>query len=105
MNSIILASGLMQTLSNYLPLIVVIVALALLFVIFRLVGVRRSILWRLLINGFVGAVLLAIFDLIFYSVLKMDFFYIPITWLNSAIAGVLGVPGIVLLLILKVFIL
>ena len=105
MNSIILASGLMQTFMNYLPIIAVIVGLALLFVIFRLAGVRRSIFWKLLINGFVGAVLLAVFDLIFYSVLKMDFFYIPVTWFNSAIAGVLGVPGIVLLLILKVFIL
>lgn len=106
MSIVFLASGrLSQTFSNYLPLVAVIAALALLFVVFRVAGVSKKLPWRLLINGLIGAALMSIFDIIFYGVLGMDFFYIPITWLNSAIAGVLGVPGIILLLILKFFIL
>lgn len=101
MGNVILAAGLGGLFSKYLPLIAVIVALALLFLIFRIVGLKLRIIWKLLINSICGALMLVVFDFIFYSVLGMEFFYIDVTWLNSAIAGVLGIPGVILLLVLK----
>lgn len=102
MDSIILAAGgLSPTLSYYLPLIVVCIVLALVFLIFKLVGVSAKILWKILINSLVGAAMLCLFDIVFYMYLHMNFFYIPVTWFTSAVAGVLGVPGVIILLALK----
>ena len=101
MGNVILAAGLSGVFSNYLPLIAVIVVLALIFLVFRIVGMKLRIVWKILINSICGALMLVLFDFIFSSVLGMDFFYIKINWLNSAIAGVLGIPGVILLLILK----
>ena len=58
-------------------------------------------LWKLLINGIIGAGMLILFDIVFVTYLHMDFFFIPITWVNCAVAGVLGVPGVILLLLLQ----
>ncbi|MBR3381883.1 MAG: pro-sigmaK processing inhibitor BofA family protein [Clostridia bacterium] len=86
---------------DYVPLIAVCAVLAIIFVCFKLFGVSVRFLWRLLINGIIGAGMLILFDIVFVTYLRMPFFYIPITWLNSAVAGVLGVPGVILLLILQ----
>ncbi len=101
---IILSAGsetLNLQLSEYVPLITVCAVLAAVFICFKLFGVSVKILWKLLINGLIGAGMLCLFDIVFVTYLKMDFFRIPITWLNSVIAGVLGIPGVILLLILK----
>ena len=88
-------------LGSYVPLIVVCGALAVLFLIFKLVGVSSKILWRLLINGIIGAAMLSLFDIVFVTYLGMRFFYIPITWISSVVAGVFGIPGVILLLALQ----
>ena len=89
------------TFSNYLPLIVVCVALGLLFLILRLAGVTARLVWKLLINGLIGAGMLCVFDIIFSAILGLDFFYIPVTWFTSTVSGILGIPGVILLLALK----
>ncbi|MCR5808783.1 MAG: pro-sigmaK processing inhibitor BofA family protein [Clostridiales bacterium] len=75
--------------------------LALLFLVFKLFGVTAKILWKLLINGIIGAGMLCLFDIVFVTYLKMSFFYIPINWLTALVAGILGIPGVLLMLILK----
>ncbi len=97
------ASGTLNIqLGEYMPLITVCAVLAALFVLFKLLGVTAKILWKLLINGIIGMGMLCLFDIIFVTYLHMDFFYIPINWINSVIAGVLGIPGVLLLLLLRV---
>ena len=99
----LLASGALSIQwGEYTPLLAVIGVLAALFVVFKLLGVTAKILWKLLINGIIGMGMLCLFDIIFVSYLHMDFFYIPINWINALIAGVLGIPGVLLLLILRV---
>lgn len=99
----LLASGALSIQwGEYTPLLVVIGVLAVLFVLFKLLGVTAKVLWKLLINGIIGMGMLCLFDIIFVSYLHMDFFYIPINWINAIIAGVLGIPGVLLLLILRV---
>lgn len=101
---IILSAGnttLQIQIEEYIPLIVICAALAAIFICFKLFGVSVKILWKLLINGLIGAGMLCLFDIVFVTYLKMEFFRIPINWLNSIIAGVLGVPGVLLLLVLK----
>ncbi len=102
MSDIINASaGLSLDFGEYTPLIVVCAALAGLFVLFKLVGVTGKIIWKLLINAIIGAAMLCLFDIVFVKYLHMDFFYIPLNWLNVLIVGVLGIPGILVLLVLR----
>ena len=88
-------------LGQYVPLLIVCGALAVLFLVFKLIGVTSKILRKLLINGIIGAAMLCLFDIVFVTYLRMDFFYIPITWLSSLVAGVFGIPGVILLLALQ----
>ena len=101
---IILSAGnttLQIQIEEYIPLIVVCAALAVIFICFKLFGVTNKVLWRLLINGIIGAGMLILFDIVFVTYLKMQFFYIPINWLTASVAGVLGVPGVLVLLLLQ----
>ncbi len=86
---------------EYVPLMVICGVLAVLFLVFKLVGVTSKIMWRLLINSIIGAAMLCLFDIVFVTYLGMKFFYIPITWVSSLVAGVFGVPGVILLLALQ----
>ena len=79
------------------PLIVVCIILAVLLIVFKMFKVTVKILWKILINGIIGAV-------IFYKLLGIDFFHIPITWPSALVAGVLGIPGVILLLLLKLIV-
>ncbi len=89
---------------SYIPLIAICGVLLVLFLIFKLIKVSSKLLWRLLVNGLLGAALLLLFDTVFVRLLGLDFFYIPITWVTSLAAGVLGVPGVILLLILQLIV-
>ena len=75
--------------------------LLLMFILFKLFGVASKLLWKILINGIIGAAMLCLFDIVFVTYLKMSFFKIPITWVTSLVAGFLGIPGVLLLLILQ----
>lgn len=86
---------------SYVPLIVMLFILALVFLLFKLFHVSTKLLWRLLVNGLIGTFLLFLFNLILGVYLEMDFFKIPITWVSAVVAGTLGIPGVLLLLILK----
>lgn len=102
MNSVLLsAPSLNIQLGDYVPLMIVCGVLAVLFVVFKLTGVRSKVLWTLLINGMIGAGMLCLFNIVFYTYLNMRFFKIPITWFSSLMAGALGVPGVLLLLVLQ----
>ena len=102
MNPILLSSGTLNIqVREYVPLIIMCALLAVLFLVFRLTGVKSKLLWNLLINGMIGAGMLCLFDIVFYTYLHMDFFHIKINWLSSIVAGILGVPGVLLMLILK----
>lgn len=87
--------------SEYIPLIMICAVIAILFIAFKVFGVSLKWLWKLLINSIIGVGILCLFDIVFVSYLNMDFFHIPITWVNAIVAGVFGIPGVLLLLILK----
>ena len=71
------------------------VGLLLLPLLFRLFAWNVKALWKLLVNGFIGGVLLLLFNIV-----GANWGYtIPINALTSLIAGLAGVPGVVLLAI------
>ncbi len=68
-----------------------------LWLICKLLSFPLKVLWKLILNAVVGAVILFLFNLLggFFSV------SIPVNWLNALITGVFGVPGVILLLVLQ----
>ncbi len=77
---------------------VVIFVICLLFKIF---GWSVKILFKILLNAFLGCVLLFIFNFLFASLLNLQMFELPITGFTALLTGVLGVPGVALLLLFK----
>lgn len=70
---------------------------AVLFLAVKIFAWPIKILWKLIVNGAMGILLLAIFNIIgqYFGL------YIQITWATALIAGFLGVPGIIILILFK----
>lgn len=72
-----------------------VIGVALLYFIGKALGVSMSILKTLLVNGITGAVILILFNLVgglFGLNLDLNF-------LNAIVAGIFGIPGIIVLLL------
>jgi inhibitor of the pro-sigma K processing machinery len=71
----------------------------LLWLVCKILAVPLKILWKLLINAVVGAVLLLIFNFLggFIN------FAIPITPISALVAGILGIPGVIILALIEIF--
>ncbi|QQY79863.1 inhibitor of the pro-sigma K processing machinery [Keratinibaculum paraultunense] len=73
--------------------------LFLLYVIGMILVIPIKIIWKLIINGVIGGILLLLFNLIG----KGLGLFIAINPITALIAGFLGIPGVILLLILQKF--
>ena len=71
--------------------------LLILWLICKLLSFPLKVLWKLIINAILGAVILFLFNLV-GGFLNLS---IQINALNALITGVLGIPGVILLLILQ----
>ena len=73
------------------------IGLVILYIVGMLLVIPIKILIKLLINGLIGGIILFVFNLIggFFGLAIM------INPLNAIIVGILGVPGVILLLILQ----
>ena len=71
--------------------------LLVLWLICKLLAFPLKVLWKLVVNALLGSVILFLFNFVggFFSL------SIPINALNALITGVLGVPGVILLLVLQ----
>ncbi|NMB17769.1 MAG: pro-sigmaK processing inhibitor BofA [Firmicutes bacterium] len=71
--------------------------LVLLYILARLLLIPLRLAIRLLINGVIGGLLLWLVNLLgmFVGV------YLPINPITALVAGFLGIPGVILLLVLK----
>ena len=85
----------------YMPLILIFLILGIIFLLFRIFHVSTKLLWGLLFNGLIGVAMLFFFDFILDTFMGMSFFHIDVNWVSAVIAGTLGVPGVLLLLVLK----
>ncbi|MFY9214774.1 MAG: pro-sigmaK processing inhibitor BofA family protein [Tissierellaceae bacterium] len=74
-----------------------IIGLVILYIVGMILVIPIRILTKLLINGLIGGLVLFLFNL-FGGLVGLS---IVINPLNAIIVGILGVPGVVLLLILQ----
>lgn len=76
-----------------------VIGIVILFITVRIFSWPIKILIKLLINGVLGYVLLNVLNYFGQSINIV----IPITGVSSLIAGVLGIPGVILLIIYNKF--
>lgn len=76
---------------------VVVIAILLIILLIKLLKTPLKWLWKFLINALTGVIILFVTNLL-GSVLG---FSLDITWLNAIVAGLLGFPGVLLLLVIK----
>ncbi len=75
----------------------IIICVILMMIFFGLLGLSFKIAGKLLINSISGLVLLAVFNFV-GSIFGLS---LQITFLNAVVAGIFGIPGIIVLLLLK----
>jgi inhibitor of the pro-sigma K processing machinery len=79
-------------------LLAYLIGLVILYIVGMLLVIPIKLLIKLLINGLIGGVILFVFNLI-GGLFGLSIIVNPI---NAVIVGFLGVPGVILLLILKI---
>lgn len=80
-----------------MPVLGVLVGMITLVILVLLLGVSLRFLGKLLINAALGAMLLWLVNVL-GSVIGVQ---IPITWLTAWVAGFLGIPGVVVMLVIQ----
>lgn len=84
-------------------LAIIIAVILVVYLIFKLFKLSIKLFVKFLINALIGAALLFIANLVFGQLLHIDALTLPINWLTATVTGVLGVPGVIILLILNYF--
>ncbi len=73
------------------------IGLLILWLICKLLKVSLKIIWKLVVNALIGALILVVFNLIG----GLFGLVVPITFLSALVAGVFGVPGVIVLALLS----
>ena len=73
------------------------IAFALMGLLFRLLKGPMKLVWKMLIHALMGFVFLFVFNF-FGAWVGLN---LEMSWLNAIVTGVFGVPGVVLLLIIR----
>ena len=86
----------METLSSILMAAAVIAVIILLL---KIIAAPMKLAFKLLLNALFGFIILFVFNFF------VDFvgFTLGINWVNALIIGCLGVPGVILLILIKLF--
>lgn len=85
-------------------LIIFIAVLFVLFIVFKIFHWSLKLFFKFLLNALIGAVILIIFNFVFAGLFHWKFFFIDINWITALVTGILGVPGVVILLVIKLLI-
>lgn len=74
-----------------------VIALAIVLIILKILGKSVKFLTSILINSLVGALILYILQMFIPGVV--------LSWWSALIAGIFGIPGVILVVVLQLFIL
>lgn len=82
---------------NSLTIIAIIIAIAVIVLLFKILKTPIKWAWKLLIHAGVGVLMLWLTNIL-GGIFGLS---LDITWLNSIVSGILGFPGVLLLLAIK----
>ena len=75
-------------------------AIIVVWVVFKIFSWPIKTFVKLLVNALIGAALLFLVNYLGHMIPALNGFSLPITWWTALIVGILGVPGIILLVVL-----
>ena len=82
---------------DFTMILPILIGVAVLFVVLKLLALPMKLIIKLVINGFVGGIIIFVVNLI-----GANFgFMINLNWITALIVGILGVPGVVIVTILQ----
>lgn len=87
-----------------IAIIVECAVLATVCAVFKAFRVSSEIAWRVLVNGLSGAAALLLINTVFVGKLGIKPLFIPPGPLSAAAVGTLGVPGALLLIIIRMLV-
>lgn len=83
-----------------MPYLSFFIALIVLVVVLKLISLPFKLIIKLVINALIGGIILYVINLI-----GAQFgFTLDITWITSLIVGLLGIPGVIIVVILQFFV-
>ena len=77
-----------------------IIAIAVLFIVLKILSLPMKLIIKLVLNGLVGGVVIWLINLIGASF----GFAITLNWITALVVGILGIPGVIILTIIQLFI-
>ena len=82
-------------------LLILIGILLVVFIIFAILKLGIQAFVKFLINALIGAAMLYVSNYVFGEMLDIPQLTLPINWLTTSVAGLLGIPGFIIMLILN----
>lgn len=86
---------------NFTGMLAFLIGLIVLFIILKLISFPIKVIIKLLINALIGGIILYLINM-FGAVIGLS---ITINWLSALIVGIAGVPGVIIVILLQMFIL
>ncbi len=86
---------------NFSGMLAFLIGLIVLFIILKLISFPIKVIIKLLINALMGGIILYLINM-FGAVIGLS---ITINWLSALIVGIAGVPGVIIVILLQMFIL
>lgn len=77
-----------------------IIAIAVLFIVLKILSLPMKLIIKLVVNGLIGGVVIWLINLIGASF----GFAITLNWITALVVGILGIPGVIILAIIQLFI-
>lgn len=79
--------------------LIIIAIIAVVYLIFKIFDISIKLFFKFLINALIGAALLFLFNYVVGDLLHHEELCTPINWLSATITGILGVPGVVIMIL------
>ena len=86
---------------NFTGMLAFLIGLIVLFIILKLISFPIKVIIKLLINALIGGIILYLINR-FGAIIGWS---ITINWLSALIVGIAGVPGVIIVILLQMFIL
>lgn len=77
-----------------------IIAIAVLFIVLKILSLPMKLIIKLVLNGLIGGVVIWLINLIGASF----GFAITLNWITALVVGILGIPGVIILTIIQLLI-
>lgn len=83
---------------DWTALLTYVAVILVVWALFKLFSWPIRIFVKLLVNTLIGGVMLFLIN--YFGSMLLDGFMLPVTWWSALIVGILGIPGIILLIVL-----